>query len=162
MHLTAGLKRPIERSASLPACGFWRHPGRQLRVLQHAFSLPTTSVLLPALLVLTLLASGCGETAKPATAISVDQIPAELGKAFASASGDARELSTLAATAVQNKEFPKAATTLEALAQRADLSKLQSRTTAGAAMTVNALLLEAESKGDARAAETLDLRRKTK
>ena len=115
-----------------------------------------------ALLLATFLAGGCGETDQPPTAISLEQIPAELGKAFASAKAETKELSGLAVTAVESKEFPKASKALTALAQSPDLSKIQSRTVAGAAMTINAALLEAESKGDPQAVETLNLRRLTK
>jgi len=114
------------------------------------------------LLLVTFLAGGCGDTTQPPTAISLDQIPAELGKAFTSAKGDTKELSGLAVTAVQSKEYPKAAMALDALARRPDLSKIQSRTVTGAAMTINAALLEAESKGDPQAAKTLEVRRMTK
>ncbi len=119
-------------------------------------------VPLSVLLLVTILAGGCGETAAPPTPISLDQIPTELSKVFASASRETKELSGLAVTAVQSKEFPKAAVALDALARRSDLSKIQSRTVAGAAMTINAALLEAESKGDPQAAEALNFRRATK
>ena len=125
-------------------------------------NLLSKSIVLPLLLLVAFLAGGCGEGGGPPSAISMEQIPAELGKAFSSAKGEAKDLSSQAVTAVQGKEFSKAAMTLDALAQRSDLSKLQSRTVAGAAITINAALLEAESKGDARAAEALDFRRKTK
>ena len=120
------------------------------------------SISLLVLVLATFLASGCGDSTQPPTAISMDQIPTELGKAFASAKGDAKELSGLAVTAVQSKEFPKASMVLQALARRSELDTSQSRVVAGAAMTINAALLKAESKGDPRAAEALDLRRKTK
>lgn len=120
------------------------------------------STSLPVLLLATFLAGGCGDTSQPPTAISLDRIPGELGKAFASAKEETKELSGLAVSAVQSKDFSKATITLTTLARRPDLSKLQGRTVAGAAMTVNAALLEAESKGDPQAAETLNLRRMTK
>src|SRR6266571_3076183 len=87
------------------------------------------------LLLVTFLAGGCGDTTQPPTAISLDQIPAELGKVFASAKGETKELSGLVVTAVQSKEFSKASMAIDALAQRPDLSKVQSRTATGAAMT---------------------------
>ena len=126
------------------------------------FSCPLKSIPLSVLLLVTFLAGGCGDTDQPPTAISLDKIPAEFGKVFASAKGDTKELSSLAVTAVQSKEFSKAAMALDALARRTDLSKIQSRTATGAAMSVNAALLEAESKGDPQAAQTLNLRRNTK
>ena len=116
----------------------------------------------PLILLLAFLAAGCGETAQPPTAISLDQIPAELGKAFASAKGDIKELSGVSVAAVESKDFAKASMALDALSQRPDLSKIQGRTVAGAAMTINALLREAVSKGDQRAAQTLEHRRLTK
>lgn len=120
------------------------------------------SISFPALMLAMLLVGGCGEGTQPPTAISLDQIPVELGKAFASATGEAKELSDLAVAAVQGKELPKAGMALDALARRPDLSKIQSRTVTGAAMTINASLVEAESKGDSRAAEVLKNRRMTK
>lgn len=117
------------------------------------FSLPLLTML---------LAGGCGEDSRPPSAISLDQIPAELGKAFASAKAEVKELSGQAATAVQGKDFSKAAMALQALTQRSDLSKLQSRTVAGASITVTAALREAEAKGDKQAAQALEIRRMTK
>ncbi len=122
----------------------------------------TKSVPLSVLLLVTFLTCGCGEATRPPKAISFDKIPAELQKAFASAPGDAKELSGLAITAVKSKDVSKAAAALDALARRPDLDKIQSRTVAGAVMTINAALLEAESKGDTEAAETLNARRRTK
>ena len=122
----------------------------------------TKSAPLSVLLLVTFLACGCGEATQPPKAISFDKIPAELQKAFASAERDTKELSDLAITAVQSKDLSKAAAALDALARRPDLGRIQGRTVAGAAMTINAALLEAESKGDPRAAETLNVRRMTK
>jgi len=122
----------------------------------------TKSAPLSVLLLVTFLTCGCGEATQPPKAISLDKIPAELQKAFASAEVDTKELSGLAITAVQSKDLSKAAAALDALARRPDLGKIQGRTVAGAAMTINAALLEAESKGDPRAAETLNVRRMTK
>ena len=122
----------------------------------------TKSATLSVLLLVTFLMCGCGEDTQPPKAISWDKIPAELQKAFASAEGDTKELSGLAITAVQSKDVSKASAALDALARRPDLGKIQGRTVAGAAMTINAALLEAESKGDPRAAETLKVRRMTK
>ena len=122
----------------------------------------TESAPLSVLLLVTFLLCGCGEATQPPEAISFDKIPAELQKAFASAERDTKELSGLAITAVQSKDLSKAAAALDALARRPDLGKIQGRTVAGAIMTINAALLEAESKGDPRAAETLNIRRMTK
>jgi len=119
-------------------------------------------IVVPVLMLVAFLAGGCGDSSKPPTAISLDQIPAEFGKAFAAAKGQTKELSDLVVTAVQSKEFSNAVMALEALSQRPDLSKIQSQTVAGASITVNAALLEAEAKGDAQATKTLNQRRMTK
>lgn len=123
------------------------------------FSRPTW---LWTLLLAAIVAAGCGEGNKPPTAISLDQIPVQFGKAFASAKGDSKDLSAQVVNAVQAKDFSKALVVLDALTQRSDLSKIQSRAVGGAAITVTAALREAESKGDRRAAETLEIRRRTK
>ena len=120
------------------------------------------SIPLLVLLLTMFLAAGCSDTEQPPTAIAMEQIPAELEKAFTSAKGDTKELSGLVVTAVQGKEFSKASMAVDALARRPDLSKIQSRTATGAAMTINAVLLQAESKGDPQAAKTLEIRRNTK
>ena len=122
----------------------------------------TKSAPLSVLLLVAFLMCGCGEATQPPKAISLDKIPAELQKAFASAEANTKELSGLAITAVQSKDLSKASAALDALARRSDLGKIQGRTVAGAAMTINAALLEAESKGDPQAAETLKVRRMTK
>lgn len=123
--------------------------------------LDLNAILLSFLLAVIFLTGGCSE-GKPPAAISLEQIPVEFGKAFASAKGETKELSDMVVATVQSKELSKASMALEALLRRTDLSKVQSRTAAGAAMTVNAALVEAASKGDARAAETLNVRRNTK
>ena len=127
------------------------------------FKLAARPVLLAVLVLGVCLVSGCGDSVtQPAKAISLDQIPVELGKAFGSANPDAKEFSDQAVAAVQSKDFSKASVALETLSKRPDLNKIQSRTVAGAAIAVNAALLEAESKGDQQAAETLNIRRLTK
>src|SRR6266496_1151374 len=98
--------------------------------------LPKT-IPLSSLLLVAFLAGGCGDTTQPPTAISLDQIPAELGKTFASAKEETKELSGLAVTAVQSKEYPKTAIALDALTRHPNLSNIQSRTIAGAAITIN-------------------------
>jgi len=105
---------------------------------------------------------GCSKEAPPVTPISLEQIPAEMGKAFANAKAEAKEQSEAVVAALQKKDFAKASSTLDALAGSAGLSDVQYRTVAGAAMTVNTALLEAESKGDKQATETLNNRRLTK
>lgn len=113
-------------------------------------------------LLLSALFAGCSKEAPPVTPISLEQIPAEMAKAFATAKPDAKEQSEKAVAAVQKKDYAKASATLDALAQQAGLSDVQYRTAAGAAMTIHAALLEAESKGDKQATETLNQRRLTK
>ena len=118
-------------------------------------------ISLPVLAIVLALTSGC-EGNNPPKAISLDQIPAELEKAFAAAKGETKELSNLAITSVQSKDLPKAALTLNALAGRPDVSMNQARTTSSAFTTVNAALREAEAKGDQKAAEALQIQRVNK
>lgn len=113
-------------------------------------------------LLLAVLFAGCSKEAPPVTPISLDQIPAEMGKAFASANAEIKAQSDAVVAAVEKKDYAKASTTLDALSQRSGLSDLQSRTAVGAAMTINTALLEAEAKGDQQATETLNQRRLTK
>jgi len=108
------------------------------------------------------LVTGCGEAERPVTPIALEQIPAELGKTFASGKAEAKDISGQTAVAVQAKDYAKAATLLENLRQRPDLTRLQGRTVAGAAMSVHAALAAAEANGDQQAAEVLKAQRMTK
>jgi hypothetical protein len=108
------------------------------------------------------LMTGCGEAESPAKPITLEEIPAALSKAFASSKAETKDISGQTAAAVQAKDYAKAATLLENLRQRPNLTSLQGRTIAGAAMSVHAALVEAEAQGDKQAAEVLNLQRMTK
>jgi hypothetical protein len=108
------------------------------------------------------LMTGCSEAESPAKPITLEEIPAALSKAFANGKGEAKEISGQTAAAVEAKDHAKAATLLENLRQRPDLTAQQGRTVAGAAMSVHAALVSAEAHGDKQAAEVLNLQRMTK
>ena len=114
------------------------------------------------LVLATALVPGCSEAKSPVTPIALEEIPAALNKAFASGKAETKDISGQTAAAVQTKDYAKAATLLENLRQRPDLSAQQGRTVAGAAMSVHSALAEAESKGDQQAAEVLKAQRMTK
>jgi hypothetical protein len=114
------------------------------------------------LLLATALVSGCSEEKSPVTPIALEEVPAALSKAFASGKAEAKETSGQTVVAVQAKDYAKAATLLEKLRQRPDLTPQQGRTVAGAAMSVHAALVEAEAKGDQQAADVLKMQRMTK
>ncbi len=121
-----------------------------------------TAYWLFGLLLAIALATGCREAARPVTAIPLEEIPTALTKAFASGKAETRDLTGQTAAAVQAKDYVKASTLLETLRQRPDLSNEQGRTVAGAALSVHAALVAAESSGDQQAAEVLKAQQMTK
>jgi hypothetical protein len=114
------------------------------------------------LLLATALMTGCSEAERPVAPIALEEIPTALSKAFASGKAESKDISAQTAVAVQAKDYAKAATLLETLRQRPDLTTQQGRTVAGAAMSVHSALATAEANGDQQAAEVLKAQRMTK
>ena len=117
---------------------------------------------LSGLLLAMALVTGCSEAEGPVAPVTLEQIPAELGKAFANAKAETKDASGQTVAAVQAKDYAKAATLLENLRQRPDLNKQQGRTVAGVALSMHAALATAEANGDQQAAEVLKTQRMTK
>jgi hypothetical protein len=98
---------------------------------------------------------GCSKSTPPPTPLTVGELPAALEKAFSTAQPELKDLAHQVVAAVQGGDYPKAFRTIQTLASKPGLTKEQVNTTARATLTVNSLLQAAESKGDARAAQTL-------
>jgi virulence-associated protein VapD len=115
-------------------------------------------VLLGAVVILT---AGCKEDSAPAP-LSLAELPGAMTKAFAKAVPELKDLSKEIISAVQAQEYPKAYMDLQALAAKSGLNKEQSSVTVRALLAVNGQLQTAQSKGDEKAAETLQYIRKNK
>lgn len=113
------------------------------------------SILLTALLFAVIAVVGCSRNAPPPEPIALDQLPAAMEKAFASAKGEAKEVADQVVAAVNAKDFAKAAAGLQKLTVLNGLSKEQVNTAARSVLSVNQALQEAQSKGDQKAVQTL-------
>ena len=107
------------------------------------------------LLVVVALGAGCQKSSPPPTALTVEELPAVVEKAFSKAKPDTRTLASQVVAFVQAQEYPKAFQALQTLANGPDLTKEQLSVTSRATLTVNGLLQTAQSQGDQNAAQTL-------
>jgi hypothetical protein len=108
-----------------------------------------------ALLLVVTLGVGCNRSTPPPTPLSVEEIPAALGKAFSKAKPDAKDLANQVVALVQARDYSKAFLTMQSLASRPGLTKEQVSVTSRATLTLNSLLQAAQTKGDPQAAQTL-------
>lgn len=115
------------------------------------------------LLFILLFALGCGkEVIAPPEPLSVDQLPAVMGKAFSAAKPAAKDLATQIISSVQAQDYSKAFLDIQSLSTSPGLTKEQSSVAARALMTINELMKSAVAKGDAKSAATLQHYRMTK
>jgi hypothetical protein len=105
---------------------------------------------------------GCTRSTPPPTPLSVEEMPAALEKAFSKAKPDVKDLANQVVAAVQAQDYSKAFQAIQDLASRPGLTKDQVNVTSRATLTVNSLLQTAVTKGDAKAAQTLQTYRKDK
>jgi hypothetical protein len=107
---------------------------------------------------------GCNRSGSstPPPALSAEELPGALEKAFAKAKPELKELAGLMAGAVRTRDYPNAYLGLQTLAGKPGLNKEQQRIMASALVTVNSLLQSAQSQGDAKAAQTLNYLRQNK
>jgi hypothetical protein len=136
---------PARFRAPLRGKGLWR-------LLKNVF---------PVLLVL-LAGPGCDPATKQLPPLALDQVPAALEKAFSKAETETKELADSVAAFVRAQDYSKAYVSLETLLGKPKLSREQSQVTARSILTVNQALQEAQQKGDAAAAETLQYNQKNR
>ena len=108
-----------------------------------------------ALLFVLTLGLGCNRTTPAPTPLSAEELPAALAKAFSKTQSDTKDLASQVVAAVQTQDYSKAFLTVQTLASRPGLTKEQLSVVSRATLTVNSLLQDAQSKGDANAAQTL-------
>ena len=124
-----------------------------------AFNLP--SILFSLLFVL-LAGSSCDRASKPLPPLPLDQLPAALEKAFSKAEQDTKDLAGSVAASVRSQDYAKAYLDLQNLAGKSNLSREQADVTTRGALTVHQALQEAQEKGDAAAAQTLQYNRQNR
>jgi hypothetical protein len=108
------------------------------------------------------LCFGCKKEEAPPPALTLDQLPAALEKAFAKAKPETSEPVKDLLAALKEKDFPKAWAGMQALSAMSGLNKEQANVAAAGMITVNNALQEAQSAGDQNAAETLRTYHSTK
>ena len=106
--------------------------------------------------------SSCKKAEGPPPALTLDQLPAALEKAFAKPKPEAGESLKTLLTALQEKDSPKAFMALQAISATSGLNKEQANVVAAGLMTLNNALQEAQGQGDPNAAQTLQTYRATK
>ena len=108
---------------------------------------------------LLLLLLSCGLGCKPKnsspTALPVEQLPAALEKAFATAPAEAKELATQLIASIKAQDYSKAHPQMQALGATPHLTPEQLNITARGLLTLNDLLQAAEAQGDKTAAQAL-------
>lgn len=105
---------------------------------------------------------GCEKTPAPPPPLAVEQIPVAFNKTFGKVKPQLKEPLTQMLTAVQDRDYTKASTLAQALADQPDLTKEQRLLMARAMLTLNGLLQAAQSQGDANAAAVLKLQHMAK
>jgi hypothetical protein len=119
---------------------------RNLRITKFGFSLVSAMII----------AAACGRNVAPPTPLPIEQAPAALLKAFDRAKPENKEVVNQIVGALQGQDYSKAYLSLQALAVKPGLNKEQQNITARGILTVNNLLQSAQTKGDTKAAETLN------
>ena len=106
--------------------------------------------------------TGCGKKGAPPPAMSLQEAPANLQKAFESAQPEVKKGAEEVAVAIQEQNDVKSFVSLQDLSARPDLSQEQRTAAAQAMIALNARLREAASKGDKRAEDMLNTYRAKK
>lgn len=108
------------------------------------------------------VAPGCSRHSPPPTALPAAELPAALEKAFLQAPAEVKKLASQTVSAVESQDYAKAFQTLQTLSARPGLTREQLNITSRAMLTVSELLQAAQTKGDAKAAQTLQTYRMDK
>lgn len=106
------------------------------------------------LLAALLLVAGCSRSTPP-EALPPERAPSELTEAFTKAKPPLKELASQASTALQAGRYAEASVLLLELAQSPELSARERDVVTRSTLTVNQQLREAQTQGEAQAAEHL-------
>jgi len=105
---------------------------------------------------------GCTREAGPPPALTLDQLPVAIEKAFAKAKPEASEQLNSFLAALKDKDYPKALMALQTVSALPGLNREQAKVVAAGLVTINNALQEAQSQGDQNAAQALQTYRATK
>ena len=125
-------------------------------------NLPNISRAWVFLLLILVVGAGCNRSTKPPAPLPLEQMPAALEKAFSKAAPDTKDLAGAVGASVQSQDYPKAYLGLQDLLGKPSLSREQSDVIARSMLTVHEALQAAQAKGDAGAAQTLEVQRLNK
>jgi hypothetical protein len=119
----------------------------------------TWFIFLPILL---LFLAGCSKEPGPPPALAVEQIPAELEKAFKQAKQETKDVVGKLNSGLQNKDYADAYDAVQALGNIPDTTKEQRMLVSRAMLTIYGLLQTAQANGDDRAAAAIRYHQMTK
>ena len=111
---------------------------------------------------LLLVVVGCSRSSSSLAPLPVGELSSALEKAFSKAKPGVKELADQVIASVKTQDYPRAFQGLQNLSIVPGLTKEQTSIANRGMLTVNSLLQSAESKGDQKAAATLDNYRRTK
>jgi hypothetical protein len=114
------------------------------------------------LLFLLLAGGGCNQASKPPAPLPLEQLPAALDKAYSKAAPDTKDLAVAVSAAVQSQDYSKAYVGLQSLLGKSGLTREQADVTTRGMLSVHDALQAAQAKGDAAAAQTLEVQRRDK
>jgi hypothetical protein len=107
--------------------------------------------------------AGCDRgSSGPPPALAVEQIPAEMQKAYSKATAEVKDVVTQLSSTLQNKDYPAAYQVVQVLCNLPVATREQRLVTARAMLTITGLLQTAQAQGDQNAAAVLSFQKKTK
>jgi hypothetical protein len=115
-----------------------------------------------ALLLLSIPGLGCRKNTPPPVPLQVNEFATTFNLAFAKANAETKDLTAQIVTAVQAQDYSTAFTQLQILTSAPSLTKDQQNVLARALLAVNELLAAAQSQGDQKAAQTIQIYQKNK
>ncbi|HEY5910114.1 MAG TPA: hypothetical protein VJA21_05870 [Verrucomicrobiae bacterium] len=110
-----------------------------------------------ALLLASSLCLGCHRQSGPPAPLAAENIPAEFEKGFAKAKPQVKELSSKVLSALQTKDYAAAYAAVQELCAAPEAGARQKELAARALLTITGLLQTAQSQGDQKAAEALQI-----
>ena len=110
----------------------------------------------------TMCLAACNRNQGPPPPLAVEQIPAEIQKAFEKAKPDVKEFVVQFNTTLAAKEYAGAFQSIQALVNLPEATKEQRMVSVRAMMTIQGLLQAAQAQGDQKAAEVLTLQKRMK
>jgi len=106
--------------------------------------------------------AACNRTAGPPPPLAVEQIPAEMQKAYSKATTEDKDMVGRLNSALQNKDYPAAYQFVQALCNTPIATKEQRMTSVRAMLTITSLLQTAQAQGDPNAAAVLSFQKRNR